>query len=74
MIGYARERRDKRTRGLVGKPSSKMSLRTPVFIGYDNTKMDLKEVVVDGVDWMNISNGSSRWRAFVVMVMKRHVQ
>lgn len=73
-MGYARERRDKRTRGLVGKPSSKMSLRTPVFIGYDNTKMDLKEVVVDGVDWMNVSNGSSRWRAFVVMVMKRHVQ
>jgi hypothetical protein len=37
-MGHARERRDKHTRGLVGKPTSKMSLRTPVIIGYDNTK------------------------------------
>jgi hypothetical protein len=72
-IGHARERRDKRTRGLVGKPTSKMSLRTPVIFGDDNTKMDLKEIVLEGMEWMNVANDSSRWRAFVNMIMKYHV-
>ena len=59
-MGHARERRNKRTRGLVGKPTSKMSLRTPVIIGDDNTKMDLKEMALEGMGWMNVANGSSK--------------
>jgi hypothetical protein len=58
-IGHAWERRDNRARSSVGKPTSKMSLRTPVIIGDDNTKMDLKEIVLDEVDWMNVAYGSS---------------
>jgi len=44
-----------------------------VIIGDDNNKMDLKEIVLEGVDWMNVANGSSRWRAFVNTIMKQHV-
>jgi hypothetical protein len=43
-----------------------------VIIRDDNTKMDLREIVLEGVDWMNV-NGNSRWRAFVNMTMKHHV-
>jgi len=42
VLGNARERRDKRTRGLVGKPASKLSLRTPVIIGMIILKWILK--------------------------------
>jgi hypothetical protein len=72
-IGHARERREKRTQGLVGKPTGKMSLRTPVIFGDDSTKMDVKEIVLEGMEWMNVANGSSRWRAFDNMIMKHHV-
>jgi hypothetical protein len=54
----------------MGKPTSKMPLRTPVINGDDNTEMDLKEIVLEGVDWMNVANGSSRWWALVNMIMK----
>lgn len=58
----------------MGKPTSKKSFRTPVIVGNHNTKMDLKEIVLEGVDWVNVANGSSRWRAFVDMIMIHRVQ
>ena len=60
---------------MVGNPTRKMPLTTPVINGDDNTKMDLKEIELGGggVDWMNVINGSSRRRAVINMIMKHRV-
>ena len=31
-----------------------------MIVGDDNIKMDLKVIVLEGMDWMNVANGSSR--------------
>jgi hypothetical protein len=50
---------------LVGKPEGKRPLGIPIIIWEDNIKMDLQEVGCAGMNWIELSQGSGRWRALV---------
>jgi hypothetical protein len=39
----------------------------------DNIKIDLTEIGWDGVDWIDLAQGRSQWRALVNMVMNLRV-
>jgi len=38
-----------------------------------NIKMDLKEIVLEGLDWITVSQERNKWWAFVNMVMNLQV-
>ena len=59
-------------RVLVGKPEGKRPLGRPRRRWEDNIKMDLQEVGGVG-DWMELAQGSDRWRALVNTVMNFRV-
>jgi hypothetical protein len=42
---------------------------TTFFGGEDNIKMDLKEIVLEGVDWINLVQDRDWWLALVNKVM-----
>jgi hypothetical protein len=39
----------------------------------DNIKVDLREIVWDGVDWIDLAEDRDQWRAFVNTVMNLRV-
>jgi hypothetical protein len=48
---------------LVGKPEGKRPLGRPRRRWVDNIKMDLREIVWDGVDWIEPSGTIKCWEA-----------
>ena len=60
-------------RGLVDKPEGKRPLGRPRHRWEDNIKMDIQEVGFGGMDWIELAQDRSRWRALVNAVMNRQV-
>jgi hypothetical protein len=60
-------------RVLVGKPEGKSPLGIPRRRWEDNIKMDLQEVGGGCGDWMELAQGSDRWRALVSTVKRFRV-
>jgi len=56
-------------RVLVGKPEGKRPLGRHRRRWEDNIKMDLQEVGCGGMDWIQVTQNSDRWRALVNVVM-----
>jgi hypothetical protein len=54
---------------LVGKPEGKRPLGRPRHKGEDNIKIDLKEIGIDWVNWIWLTQGRVQRWAFVNMVM-----
>jgi hypothetical protein len=54
---------------LVGKPEGKRQLARSRYRWEDNIKMDLKEIGWGGMDWIDLTQDKSQWRALVNMVM-----
>jgi hypothetical protein len=58
---------------LVGKPEGKRPLGIPRSRWVDNIKMDLREMVWDGVDWIDMAQDREQWRALVNTVLNLRV-
>jgi hypothetical protein len=58
---------------LVGKPEGKRPRGRPRRRWVDNIKMDLREIVWDGVDWIDMAQDRDQWRALVNMVLNLRV-
>jgi hypothetical protein len=46
---------------LVGKPEGKKSLGRPRSRWEYNSKIDLREIVWEGLDWINLALDRDRW-------------
>jgi hypothetical protein len=57
----------------VGKPEGKRPLGRLRRRWVDNIKMDLREIVWDGVDWMDMAQVREQWRALVNTVLNLRV-
>jgi len=60
-------------RVLVRRPEDKRPLEDLVVDCEDNIKMDLREVGIDGANWIQLTQDSVQWRAFVNTVMNLRV-
>jgi hypothetical protein len=60
-------------RVLVGKPEGNRPLGRPTRRWEDNIKMDLREIGIDGVNWIQLTQDRVQWRAFVNTVMNFRV-
>jgi hypothetical protein len=58
---------------LVGKPEGKKPLGRPGRRWVDNIKMNLRDIVWDGMDWIELAQDRNRWRAFVNTIMNFRV-
>jgi len=56
-------------RVLVGKHEGKRPLGGHRRRWEDNIKMDLQQVKCEGMDWIELAQGTDRWRALVTAVM-----
>jgi hypothetical protein len=56
-------------RVLVGKPEGKRTLGRLRRRWEDNIKMDVRETVINGMNWIRLTQNMVQWRAFVNMVM-----
>jgi hypothetical protein len=54
----------------VGKPEGKRPLGRPRCRWVDNIKMDLREIIWDGVDWIDMTQDRDYWRALMNTVFK----
>jgi hypothetical protein len=54
---------------LVGKPEEKLALGRARRRWVDNIEMDIREIVWDGVDWMDLAQDRDQWRALVNTLM-----
>jgi hypothetical protein len=50
---------------LVGKPERKRLLGIPRRRWVDNIEIDLRDVVCDGMDWIDVAEDRDQWRALV---------
>jgi hypothetical protein len=57
----------------VRKPEGKMSLKRLRFKWVYNIRIDLREIVWDGMDWIDLAQDRDQWRAIVNTVMKLRV-
>jgi hypothetical protein len=57
----------------VGKPEGKRPLGRPRHRWADNIKIDLREIVWDGMDWIDLAQDRDQWRALVNTVMNLRV-
>jgi len=57
----------------VGKPEGKRPLGRHRHSWEDNIMMDLQEVVLGGIDWIQLAQDRDRWRALVTVVMNCQV-
>ena len=55
------------------KPEGKRPLGKPKGRWEDNIKMDLQEVVLGGMDWIELAQDRDRWKALVTAVMDLRV-
>jgi hypothetical protein len=58
---------------LVGKPEGKRPLGRLGRRWVDNIKMDLREIVWDGMDWIELAQDRDQWRALVNTAMNLRV-
>jgi hypothetical protein len=58
---------------LVGKPEGKRPLGIPRHRWEDGIRMDLREICLEDVDWIRLSQDRDRWRAVVSAVMNLRV-
>jgi hypothetical protein len=58
---------------LVGKPEGKRPLRRPGRRWEDGIRTDLREIGLEGVVWIRLSQDRDRWRAVVSAVMNLRV-
>jgi hypothetical protein len=54
---------------LVGKSEGKRPLRRPRHRWVDIIKMDLREIGWSGMDWIDLAQDRSQWRALVNTVL-----
>jgi hypothetical protein len=57
----------------VGNPERKRPLGRPRRRWVDNIKMDLREIGWDGVDWIDVTQDTDKWRTFVNTVLNLRV-
>ena len=57
----------------MGKPEGKRPLGRHRHSWEDNIMMDLQEVVLGGIDWIQLAQDRDRWRALVTVVMNCQV-
>jgi hypothetical protein len=57
----------------VYRPEGKRPLGRPRRRWEDNIKLDLREIWIDGANWIQLSQDSVQWRAFVNTVMNLRV-
>jgi hypothetical protein len=57
----------------VGKPEGKRPLGRPRCRWVSNIKMDLREILWDGMDWIDLAEDTDRWRALVNTIMNLRV-
>jgi hypothetical protein len=58
---------------LMGKPEGKRPLGRPRRRWKDGIRMDIREIGLECVDWIRLSQDSDRWRAVVSAVMNLRV-
>jgi hypothetical protein len=58
---------------LVVKPEGKRPLGRPRRRWVYNIKMDLREIMWDGMDWIDLAQDRDRWKALVNTVMNLRV-
>jgi hypothetical protein len=58
---------------LVGNPEEKRPLGRPRRRWVDNIKMDLREIIWDGMDWIDLPQDRDQWKALVNAVMNLRV-
>jgi hypothetical protein len=58
---------------LVGNLEGKRQLGRPTPRWVDNIKMDLREIVSDGMDWIELAQNTDPWRALVYTLMNRRL-
>jgi hypothetical protein len=58
---------------LEGKPEVQRPVGRPRRRWVDNIKMDLVEIVLGGLDWIDLAQNRYRWRALVNSVMNLRV-
>jgi hypothetical protein len=58
---------------LVGRSERKRPLGRPRRRRVDNIKMHLREIVWDGMDWIELAQNRDQWRAVVNTVMNLRV-
>jgi hypothetical protein len=58
---------------LVGKPEGNRLLGRPRRKRVYNIKMDLRDIVWDGVDWIDMTQDRDQWRALVNTVLNLRV-
>jgi hypothetical protein len=58
---------------LVGKPEGKRPRERPRHGRVDNIKMDLREIVWDGMDWIDLAQDRDQCTALVKTVMNIQV-
>jgi hypothetical protein len=58
---------------LVGNPEEKRPLGRPRCRWVDNIKIDLTEIGWGGMDWVDLAQDKSQWRALVNTVMNLQV-
>jgi hypothetical protein len=57
----------------LGKPEDKRLFGTPRRRWEDNIKIYLQEVGSGGMDWIDMAQGTDRWRALVNALIKFQV-
>jgi hypothetical protein len=57
----------------MGKPERKRSLGRTRRSWVDNSKVDLREIVWDGMDWIDLAQDRDQWRALVSTVMNLRI-
>jgi hypothetical protein len=60
-------------RVLVGRPEGKRPLGRPRRRWEENIKMGRREIVIDGANWIRLTQDRVRWRAFVNTVKNLRV-
>jgi hypothetical protein len=58
---------------LVGKPEGKRPLRRTRRRWVDNIKINLREMVWDGMDWIDVAQNRGQWRTLVNTVINLRV-
>jgi hypothetical protein len=58
---------------LVEKPEGKRPLGRPKPVWVDNINMNLREILWDGMEWIDQAQDRDQWRALVNTVMNLRV-